>query len=554
MARHTDDLKRVETRPARMLQARAVWQGLLFALLLVLSACGSVAPPPPPIAVTVEPVDGGEGPPPIGMKPSERRGFKIANIGAAPLTYTWDATGGKFDGCNSDKSLCYYVAPERPGEQTLTVRGNDGQGNIVVQGELRVNVQTAVVETTGGGTAQPTPPPAPTVVPTAMPQPTSAAASAPTAAPTSEIVAEQTASPPPTTATKAQPAISYDFETGTHGWVAQDYKGFHAIPNVEQSADQHRSGQYSLALHVDLKDEGPAACEDREPSEGKCKGETYVQFDKSLDLTGVPIKVWVYVPAAEAVGSSAAPNGLQVFVKDVDFNSYYGSWTVLRGRVGAWFDVEIKPSTQSPPNGKADDKFDPAKVIAVGVKVAAGSRSGNSYKGTIYIDDVQIGATPLQEIFPQAGAGETFDFKNGTANITSRFVDSEECRRSGLFGLQLEFDMNDRASGGWGVHWANTPIGHFDASGFTNLVFWVKGTAPNGFNIGLQDTDNVEVQVGARDFVLVNPDKWTMVTVPLSRFATSERQVTIASVRNVNFGFNSNHGSGRICIDDIAFQ
>jgi hypothetical protein len=52
------------------------------------------------------------------------------------------------------------------------------------------------------------------------------------------------------------------------------------------------------------------------------------------------------------------------------------------------------------------------------------------------------------------------------------------------------------------------------------------------------------------------------VVIPLSKFVTVDPQgdpentpnVDIANVQNVNFGFNQSHGSGEICIDDIAFR
>ncbi len=78
MVRGLDALKRTTAR----LSAGRIRQGLLCILLLGLSACGGPTPPPTPIVVTVGPVDGGEGSPPIGMKPLERRGWVEVRVDA----------------------------------------------------------------------------------------------------------------------------------------------------------------------------------------------------------------------------------------------------------------------------------------------------------------------------------------------------------------------------------------------------------------------------------------------------------------------------------------
>jgi hypothetical protein len=113
--------------------------------------------------------------------------------------------------------------------------------------------------------------------------------------------------------------------------------------------------------------------------------------------------------------------------------------------------------------------------------------------------------------------------------------------------------MSGVENGGWGVHWTNTPTGHFDASGFSDLVFWVKGTTGGEtLQIGLKGTNGQEVKVESGDLVVISASDWKPVTVPLNKFINGG--VNVDSVENVNFGFNRNHGSGIICIDDIAFE
>ena len=161
---------------------------------------------------------------------------------------------------------------------------------------------------------------------------------------------------------------------------------------------------------------------------------------------------------------------------------------------------------------------------------------------------------PLGDIFAQVDSGQDFTFVNPPGGLTAQFVEDQGCNHSGQAGLQIIFAFTEAGNGGWGVHWNNAPGGHFDASRFATLTFWVKGTAPNGFHIGLKDTTEHEVKVEAKDYVMVGPGVWKQVSVSLSKFADAHGPVNTASVRNVNLGFNRDHGAGSICIDEIALK
>ena len=156
---------------------------------------------------------------------------------------------------------------------------------------------------------------------------------------------------------------------------------------------------------------------------------------------------------------------------------------------------------------------------------------------------------PLIETFPQVDGGEEFIYTSHGGLISNEFVPNKNCVHSGFSGVRLTYDMKGEGFGGWGLIWNNASATHFDASGFTTFTFWVKGTSGGEtFQLGLRDTSEKEVKVESKSLVLVTTD-WLMVTVPLSKF----NGVNISSIRNVNFGFPKNHGSGSICIDDIAF-
>lgn len=154
---------------------------------------------------------------------------------------------------------------------------------------------------------------------------------------------------------------------------------------------------------------------------------------------------------------------------------------------------------------------------------------------------------PILEIFPQAGNGKEFVFING-GTIVNLFLPNENCIHSGFYGLQLTYNMSGTGNGGWGVQWSSSPAGYFDASAFNALTFWVKGSSGGEiFQIGMKDTAGKEAKLGSKDY-LVTTLEWSQIIIPFSEFAG----VNIASIENINLGFNRDHGSGSICIDDMA--
>jgi hypothetical protein len=158
---------------------------------------------------------------------------------------------------------------------------------------------------------------------------------------------------------------------------------------------------------------------------------------------------------------------------------------------------------------------------------------------------------PLAEVFPQVGEGEEFIYVNQDKpdSLKKQFVDDGECRHSGPYALKLIYKFTGGGNGGWGVSWRNTSAGSFDASGFNHLNLWVKGqTGRERFQVGLKDTRGKENKIES-DSLVVSISNWARIAIPLNRF----RDVDLRSIENINVGFNSNHGSGIICMDDIAF-
>ena len=155
---------------------------------------------------------------------------------------------------------------------------------------------------------------------------------------------------------------------------------------------------------------------------------------------------------------------------------------------------------------------------------------------------------PLVEIFPQVDGGEKFVYINNEGSLSDKFDLKGNCVRSGTYGLQLMYNMKGDGNGGWGVHWNNSLAKHFNAFNFSAFTFWVKGTGGETFQIGIKDTSGNEVKVESDTLLIVSSD-WLQVIVPLSNF----QGVNTTSIECVSFGFNKNHGTGSICIDDILF-
>ena len=125
----------------------------------------------------------------------------------------------------------------------------------------------------------------------------------------------------------------------------------------------------------------------------KSRGEAWVNWSNSppsgaaipIDLTNRTITAWVYAPQ-DSIGDSSKPNGFQVFVKDENWNSEYGTWHNVSE--GQWSQISLTVSISQPEDGHMDPGFDPSRIIALGVKMGSGEGSTATYEGPVYIDAV----------------------------------------------------------------------------------------------------------------------------------------------------------------------
>lgn len=168
----------------------------------------------------------------------------------------------------------------------------------------------------------------------------------------------------------------YGFESGGMGWRRQTYTGNQAVKTVAQTTEKAYRGSGSLKLTLSLKG-GDA---------NDSKGEAFIELrPPATDLQGKTITAWIDAPAGSA-GDFHRPNGVQVFVKDQNFQSLYGTWINLVEE--DWFEVSLTVNTTQPFEGYIDAGFDPRKIAMIGIKVAIGEGSKETYAGPIYVDAV----------------------------------------------------------------------------------------------------------------------------------------------------------------------
>jgi len=213
----------------------------------------------------------------------------------------------------------------------------------------------------------------PTYTPTLTPSPP------PTETPTVTVM------PTPTATATPSPMVfpGYDWEScNTEGAVVQTYEDSQGIESVESSDKIARTGSCSLKLNARLHAHHP----------NFSKGEVYVQLPTPVDLQDVKIDCWVYVPNPSATGPKDAPNGAQLFVKDLSFKSEYGSWVNLVHP--GWFRVTLTPGTSAPLfGGYMDFGFDPSAVLILGVKIGTNDQADASYS---YIESFYVDSCTLE--------------------------------------------------------------------------------------------------------------------------------------------------------------
>lgn len=157
-------------------------------------------------------------------------------------------------------------------------------------------------------------------------------------------------------------------------------------------------------------------------------------------------------------------------------------------------------------------------------------------------------------VFPQAAGGKIFDYSSDpTASLTVDAL-SNECAFTSEHGVKLTYNIPEENNNvSWGVEWKSTD-GLYDAASFTIFTFAVKGDIGDEiFLIGMKDIAGSPVTLESTNYVTVSSTKWEKVTIPFDDFIYKGATINPSRLENVSFSFDERHGSGSICIDDIAF-
>lgn len=168
----------------------------------------------------------------------------------------------------------------------------------------------------------------------------------------------------------------YPFSTS---WVTQTYVDSQAIRNVAVSSTYPYAGRGALAMNVDLRGGHPNLSQgevfvDLRYYPPLCSETSYITTP--LGLSGVTISATVYAPFGSD-GDPAHPNGLQIFAKDSEYDSYYGPWFNITS--GIWNVISATVTS-----GGA---FDANDVILVGLKIGADTGSTTQFSGTLWLDN-----------------------------------------------------------------------------------------------------------------------------------------------------------------------
>jgi hypothetical protein len=180
------------------------------------------------------------------------------------------------------------------------------------------------------------------------------------------------------------PVERYGFEDTVHGWTPGTFERSRAIRGCTISELMPYAGRFSLRCELDLD------CR----SADRASGEVEVDLRSNppgpaitapADIAGVRITARVRAPE-QAAGATDARNGWQLYVKDLSFRGFSGSYTNIQS--GNWSQIEATPSRVKPRDGFIDEGFDPTQAIVIGVRLGCGDRSATVFRGDVFIDAV----------------------------------------------------------------------------------------------------------------------------------------------------------------------
>lgn len=174
------------------------------------------------------------------------------------------------------------------------------------------------------------------------------------------------------------------------GWKPQTHASSRAMEKGERATDPVKPTNHVLKVYCNFDptkrgedqgglDKGEATRDLRPEGGPKVPGLTV-----PANFKGCTLKCKVYVTKG-ALGSPNAPNGFQLILKSVGWNSYYSTWIHVP-KEEEWFKVTAEP----PAGDWVEKEFDVTNVIMVGVKMGLNDYATKPFKGVIFLDDFQV--------------------------------------------------------------------------------------------------------------------------------------------------------------------
>ena len=199
----------------------------------------------------------------------------------------------------------------------------------------------------------------------------------------------------------------FDLISSRMDWRPQDYSDSQGITGVHYDETED-----CLILECDLKGA------DLQRANGEIvldlKYVPCLEANVPVDMTGRLIQAEIQIPE-DFVGPLNTPNGCQVFVKDTEWRSQYGTWENCT-KEGTLL-VQLQPSTETPIWGSTTPGFDPKNIRIIGIKIAINEQSTNQFKGTIKVLKIEV--TPPLPFYsaPELPPGQPMPFVTAESEV-----------------------------------------------------------------------------------------------------------------------------------------
>ncbi|NCC49625.1 MAG: hypothetical protein EOM20_00270 [Spartobacteria bacterium] len=191
--------------------------------------------------------------------------------------------------------------------------------------------------------------------------------------------------------------VQYGFEPDRQGWrnVAYTDPGdYHnsltGIVNATRSSLYAAEGSNSLELDVRIINE----------TTNRQKGAVAVDMTwypppslrAPFNLDGTNIHAYLYCPVGSAATNPLSPNLAQIYVKsrqdEFTWPAQYGAAATMVE--DSWVELQLTPSTNTPPGGYTQPGFDPRAILEMGISI----EMSGIYTGALFLDGIRFDVGP----------------------------------------------------------------------------------------------------------------------------------------------------------------